>query len=236
VYVLGGDWWNLETYLEVTGHRTGSTSEILRPGSSVWEEGPGLPGGEELAYSCAVAISSTTFLLIGGVHYSVVNSVLHVLGDSRAVHEFSSLTGVWTQWPVGLSDTRQQHACSSYQGKVVVAGGWKDDGRTKSSELLDPVTREIQLAGPMSTPRSSFGMYNIGYAGSRILMTFGSDGVGGPGSTAAGKQSLLQEWEPTDKVWKAAPAVMARRYAFAAVTVEARHVCPQGELLACSKA
>jgi hypothetical protein len=78
-----------------------------------------------------------------------------------------------------------------------------------------------------------FGMYNIGYAGSRILLTFGT---WGPGSTAAEKESLLQEWDPTDNVWKAAPAVMARRAAFSAVTVEARHVCPRGEVLACSKA
>ena len=95
------------------------------------------------------------------------------------------------------------------------------------------MTREIRLAGPMSTPRSAFGMYNIGYAGSRILLTFGSLGAG---STATQKERQLQEWDPAAEEWKAAPAVMARRALFSAVTVEARHVCPQGELLACSKA
>jgi hypothetical protein len=84
-------------------------------------------------------------------------------------------------------------------------------------------------------------MYEIGYAGSRILVTFGSVGKGSvDGAYVIGgsvdteilvqqKESLLQEWHPTDERWKPAPAVMARRYAFSAVTVEARHVCRQGE-------
>jgi hypothetical protein len=135
---------------------------------------------------------------------------------------------------MGLSVPRGSHACSTFQGKVVVAGGFNSGSAAlDSTEILDPVTREVRQGGPMSTPRSSFGMYNIGYAGSRILMTFGS---AVHGSTAVEKESLLQEWDPAAEEWKAAPAVMARRVSFAAVTVEARHVCKQGELLACSKA
>jgi hypothetical protein len=194
----------------------------------MWEEGPGLPlpGGEGLEGSCAVAISSTTFLLIGGIRYSGST----FLGSSSAVNEFSSLTGAWTQWPVGLSVPRKSHACSSFQGKVVVAGGYNGD-YLDSTEILDPVTREVKLAGPMSTPRQSFGMYEIGYAGwglSRALLTFGS---ASSGSTATLEESLLTEWDPWDQVWRAAPVVLARRAGFTAVTVEARHVCLQGELL-----
>jgi hypothetical protein len=196
----------------------------------MWEGGPDLPGGEGLQASCAVAISNTTFLLIGGRpsngYYSSV------------IHEFSSLTGAWTQWPVGLSVPRGGHACSSFQGKVVVAGGYNSTGYNgtgyDSTEILDPETRKVKPAGPMATPRDQFGMYEIGYAGSRILLTFGS--YSGSGSEAAVKESLLQEWDPAAEVWKAAPAVMARRALFSAVTVEARHVCPQGELRGCSKA
>jgi hypothetical protein len=84
----------------------------------MWEEGPDLPEGEGLEYSCAVAISSTTFLLIGGSRYSGST----YLGYSNAVHEFSSLTGAWTQWPVGLSVPRKLHACSNYQGVFPYVG------------------------------------------------------------------------------------------------------------------
>jgi hypothetical protein len=261
VYVLGGSRWNPET----NDDETWSTSEILRPGSSMWEKGPGMHGGVGLKGSCAVAIINTTFLLIGGDGYS---------GSGSAVHEFSSLTGAWTQWPAGLSVPRKRHACSSYQGKVVVAGGVPGgdslpgpvilDLVTRggingdvldSTEILDLASQQIQTGGPMSTPRKSFGMYEIGYAGTRILMTFGSSnqgyvvapppilpggGGGGGGSLGSGssveeKETLLQEWDPAAEVWKPAPAVMTRRHDFSAVTVEARHVCPQGKVLACSK-
>jgi hypothetical protein len=235
VYVLGGQYSSIIP-------KPRSTSEILRPGSSMWEEGPVLPGGEGLVFSCAVAISNTTFLLIGGMHFSGFNDS----STSRLVYEFSSLTGAWTQWLEGLSVHRAGHACSSYQGKMVVAGGWNggygdNGGWLDSTDILDPETRQVRPGGnghsaAMATPRVSFGIYEIGYAGSRILMTFGSRG---PNSTATEREdreeSLLQEWDTAAEVWKAAPAVMSRRYAFAAVTVEARHVCPQGELLACSK-
>jgi hypothetical protein len=242
VYVLGGVGYNPETtsrpVVTTTGGRErileevrGSTSmsEILRPGSSVWEEGPGLPGGEGLTESCAVAISNTTFLLIGGYRSVPISGSI---GISGAVHEFSSLTGAWTQWPEGLSVPRAGHACSNFNGTVVVAGGYTDGGFTDGTDILDPETRQVEQAGQMATPRSGFGMYNIGYAGSRILLTFGSYARE---NEEAEKESLLQEWDPTDKVWKAAPAVMARRADFSAVTVKARHVCPQGELLGCSK-
>jgi hypothetical protein len=221
----------------------------------VWEEGPTLPEGGGLPGSCAVAISNITFLLIGAAYASGTNST---------VHEFSFLTGAWTQWPVGLSVPRFGHACSSFQGKVVVAGGFGAggltgsglwDGYLSSTDILDPVSQQIRTGGPMATPRAAFGMYKIGYAGRRILMTYGSassllsqlyaipaqpfytheQAVQEAVQAFIEKETLLQEWDPATEVWKPAPAVMAGRAQFSAVTVEARHVCPQGELLACSK-
>ena len=65
-----------------------------------------------------------------------------------------------------------------------------------------------------------------------LLVTFG---VFGLGSRAVDVESLLQEWRPATKTWIASPAVMTRRWAFSSVTVDARHVCPQGEVLASYK-
>jgi hypothetical protein len=114
---------------------------------------------------------------------------------------------------------------------VVVGGGYNDDdGFLDSTEIIDPASRQIRPGGPMGTPRLHFGMYKIGYAGSRILLTFGAVGSSSYATAAAEKASLLQEWDPAAEVWKPAPAVLARRTDFAAVTVEARHVCRQGEL------
>jgi hypothetical protein len=234
-YVLGGSWQNGSDFGTVEAW---STSEILRPVSNTWEEGPTLPGGVGLSDSCAVAINSTTFLLIGGARYNGINIDNSInISRSSSVHEFSSLTGTWTQWTAALKVPRSHHACSTFNGTVVFAGGtgsgiWNS---LASTEVLDLVSRKVRTAGPMATKRWLFGMYEIGYAGSRILLTLGTLGPNPQITpTTAEKESLLQEWDPATEVWKPAPAVMARRYGFAAVSVDARHVCPRGELLACS--
>jgi hypothetical protein len=223
VYLLGGEWY---------GNEGLSTSEIIAAGSSVWKEGPFLPtGGLGLAGSCAVAINRTSFLLIGGRRTN--GSIYH--STSSSVHEFSSLTGTWTQWP-DLLTSRAFHACSSFEGIVVVAGGGDDDFiGGKTTEVVNLSNGEVQEAGLMATRRSAFGMFQIGYEGNRILVTFGSYGPFFI-SEAVEAESVLQEWRPATKEWIASPAVMATRAGFSAVSVEARHVCPQGQLLACFKA
>lgn len=165
---------------------------------------------------CAIAISSTQFLLIGGNLYNN--------GKSSSVHEFSSVTGSWTTWP-SLSRTRNGHACGKLGGKVVVAGGapsfsggHQDWAPSRTTEVIDLVTREVRPGGDMASPRDGFVMAEVGVEGSSILLTYGSNGF----NLNGGEDSLLQE------EWIPSPAVLSKRHPPKSVTVDASLVCPEG--------
>jgi hypothetical protein len=219
VYILGG-WWRNPEFGDFH-YEADSSSEFLRAGSSAWEAGPALPGGLGVNGACAVAISPTQFLLIGGDRYDGSTW----LGPSNSVQEYNSLTNSWATWPA-LSRTRDGHACGKLGGKVVVAGGY--GGGAETTEVIDLETGEVRWAGDMSTPRAAFGMVKVGLPQSNILLTFGSYGYGSGTTDAAQKESLLQEWSDTEESWIPSPAVMERRASFSAVTVEAHLVCLAG--------
>jgi hypothetical protein len=222
VYVLGG--FN-GSYDNTDNYNGLSSSEFLAAGSSVWKAGPALPyGGQGVADSCAIAISNTQFLLIGGLRYDGST----VLDISSSVHEFNSMTSLWTEWP-SLSSSRKGHACGKLGGKVVVAGGWGDDGG-KTTEVIDIASRESRAGGDMATPRAYFSMVEVGYEGNSILLTFGSTANGDDTvqDEALQQESLMQEWDNSQEVWLPRPAVMSRRFNFAAVTEEAGLLCPEG--------
>ena len=56
------------TYI-LGGYSSRFTSEFLPTGGTVWQAGPNIPS-PGLAYGCAVAISSTRFVVIGGKVFS----------------------------------------------------------------------------------------------------------------------------------------------------------------------
>ena len=86
----------LPSGLYLLGGFYSSSSSFLPTGASRWEVGPSLPG---MTFdSCAVAISATKFLLIGGWL------------ETRQVSEYDSETGSWEIWP-SLVQGRAGHAC-----------------------------------------------------------------------------------------------------------------------------
>jgi hypothetical protein len=245
-YILGGHSINRES----GEAELQSTSEFLPRGQGEWQEGPGLPEtlaqllglGLGLSRSCAVTISATSFLLIGGET---------AIGRSRVVNEFNALTGRWSEWPP-LAAPRAGHACSLFQGGVIVAGGGNghdvEDG-AETTEIVHVASRKVRSAGSMLTRRAGFGMFEVGFKDFKTLITFGSWDVG---LMANSNESQTEEWlvgRPVDHAsglggpprfglarygsegWHGGLAGTEEwpgtRHGFSAVTVEARHVCPK---------
>ena len=87
----------LPSGLYILGGFYSSSSSFLPTGATTWEAGPSLPG---MTFdSCAVAISETKFLLIGGWL------------ETTRVSEYNSETGSWETWP-SLVQARAGHACA----------------------------------------------------------------------------------------------------------------------------
>ena len=89
----------LPSGLYILGGFYSSSSSFLPTGATTWEAGPSLPG---MTFdSCAVAISETKFLLIGGWL------------ETTRVSEYNSETGSWETWP-SLVQARAGHACARW--------------------------------------------------------------------------------------------------------------------------
>ena len=106
---------------------------------------------------------------------------------------------------------------------------------TSSTEIIDLDTREVRLAGDMATPRARFGMFRVGFAGKEILLTFGSAQTYNVTTddsvyigTPSDEDSLLQQWNPVDETWVASPAVLASKFEFVAISVDASLICKPG--------
>ena len=208
VYVMGGD--NRIEYYD--------TTEFLAVGSSLWTPGPQLPGGS-MTGACAVPLTDHSFLLI----------------SAYAVVEYSSLTAVWTSWPPPLV-ARSGQACHKVDSTVLVAGGFVQGGVgvTNLTVIIDLVTKQVRKGGDMATARWNFGMFEVGFRGRSVLLTFGNYGPDQEDGLASAEASLLQEWNREGERWIPSPGVIDPRDSFAAATVEARLVCKPGEIERCA--
>ena len=116
----------------------------------------------------------------------------------------------------------------------MVAGGSVDNGEgsytsystLSSVELIDLKTRVVRAAASMDSPRHAFGMFQIGFPASQILLTFGSAGD----DSSSDPDSLLQEWEEATESWITSPAVIATRQWFSTTSVPADVICKPGRI------
>ena len=69
-------------------------------------------------------------------------------------------------------------------------------------------------------------MFQVGYVGQTVLLTFGIEGTG---VGVHENNSLIQEWDKVSKQWKLSPAVLTPKYAFSAISVDASLVCKPGD-------
>ena len=152
------------------------SSSFLATGSTRWVPGPPLLSPKEDA--CAISISATQFLVIGGYP------------DTRKVEEYDTTTGEWTSWPE-LTAGRSYHSCSLIGDTVVIAGGTSDNEPILSTTLLDISSQRQRPGGDMTSARAYFQIVNHE---DKLLA------IGGQEQDFTGLKTV-EEWNPTEEVW-----------------------------------
>merc|ERR550517_1492780 len=126
------------------------TSEFLATGTMQWHEGPALP--VEMAFPCAVAITSTSFLAIHGTDIREFDTAIAGPTSSEGWREAG-------RWP-GLKTSRVHHpGCAMIGQKVIIAGGYNEEPHDRvlsSTDVLDLIDRRISSGWEMAMPRYHF--------------------------------------------------------------------------------
>jgi len=147
-YVLGGDGY-------------ANSSEFLATGSSVWTQGPHIPG-DGVHGSCAVKLSDTEFVILGG-------------GEDRTqAIVFKDTNEEWREWPRLINEVHG-HSCVKLGGIVLMAGGWDDSyNPTGSTIIFDIKTGSARKVASLRYPRAYAAMEL--YRGKPLILG-GYDGI-----------------------------------------------------------
>ena len=165
---------------------------------------PGPPRKRGTFADCAVPISASQFLVIGGFK------------DTTQVEEYDTATGEWTSWPQ-LTVGRRAHSCSLIGQTVVIAGGRSDNDKIMwSTTLLDISSRSERPGGNMTLGRAYFQLLNHE---DKLLAIGGEMDKNGLNS--------VEEWDPTEEVWTPREdlAITIPRAFFGAVSAPRSAVC-----------
>jgi len=99
-YVLGGI------------NSAANSSEFLATGSSVWTQGPHIPG-DGVCHSCVAKLSDTEFVILGGEN------------DRTQAKFYNVDSEVWREWPSGRElEGVYGHSCLGLGDIVLMAGGY----------------------------------------------------------------------------------------------------------------
>jgi len=128
VYILGG-----------SGSNTYSSSEFLATGSTVWIPGPKIPGS--VYYSCAVKLSDTEFVILGGVD------------DGTQALVYSTTKNKWTEWPE-LSEEVYGQGCVKLGNTILMAGGMVSKRSTGRTVIFDIKTGSAREVASLKYPRA----------------------------------------------------------------------------------
>ena len=187
VYVLGG---------------LGSmeSSSFLPHGYSEWEQGPGMPRSGNYD-ACAVKISETSFLLIGGYP------------STKQVAQF--YTDTWPTWYLAwpeLEVERYGHSCARIGDDVVITGGSYASWPKTETTILSISSGLQRVGGEMGEGRERFGLAILGDR----LMAFGGDG----------RVDTMEEWDQEAEVWIALDERLETpRSRFTAVSIPLSELC-----------
>ena len=202
VYVIGGDTENSKR-----------TSDFQPAGSMQWREGPTLP--EDMDYGpCAVTITTTSFLVIQGWNIHEFNAEFNPTSIEgwREAGRWPSLKRSRTYWP----------GCAKLGQKVIIAGGYYNQGPLRSTEVLDLDSREITAGGDMASPRYWFHLATIRREGEEKVFAVG----GNDGSAHDSYLNTAEEWVAENATWRNAGDFLGRsRGHFGAVTVPEDLIC-----------
>ena len=148
-YVLGGGEFDAD-----------KSSDFLATGSSVWTQGPLIPG-EGVYRSCAAKLSDTEFVILGGDD------------DETQARVYNVENKEWREWPrltVGVSG----HSCVRLEDTVLMAGGFSD-GYSRRTVIFDTKTGSARELASLKYPRYNAAMEL--YRG-KVLILGGQDDTG----------------------------------------------------------
>jgi len=166
-YVLGGE------------GDAGSSSELLATGSSVWTQGPHIPGVGVYS-SCVAKLSDTEFVILGGIYERTQAIVYNE--EQNTWRTLPSLT-------VGVSG----HSCVGLGDIVLIAGGitygHHATGRTFIFDTKTGSTREV---ASLKYPR--YGAAMEFYGGKPLIL--------GGGDDSGNKRSDGEMWNMDTETWE----------------------------------
>ena len=184
VYVLGGEF----------DEHTRRSTDFLPKGQSSWQVGPMIHDFMDYTVQgfvdgCAVKISPTEFLLIGG------------RGSENRVFHYDTIDKHFSRWRQ-LTHGRHSHSCilinptDPVNMKILVVGGEKDGAYIKNTEVI-PIPNgqpgSYFTRPGLNTPRSNFGLVSLGGHNKKVLAF-------GMGDT--------EEWDGVNNQWKTLPQIM----------------------------
>ena len=193
------------------------SSDFLPAGETSWIEGPVLP--IRFYHSCAVAISSTRFLIIRkdsndgqGIWEFDLDHTAGLPTDNRGWRPADT-------WPNLLSRRYMGHGCAVIGSTLVVAGGGSGDAR-KTTEIIDLETKAIRHGQDMLGIREWFQLFTVVSPGSKpTLLALG-------GWSGSSMLRTVEEWDPESETWREAEGELVQaRSDYGAVVVEKSLVC-----------
>ena len=178
-------------------------SSFLAANTFTWVQGPLLP----VSLECAVGISETRFLLIGGLDRKDVREFDTRLGATNAEGWIPANT-----WPELGSGRGSSPACTLLGNRVMVAGSGKVD-------IIDIETRVAVRGKDMLEARIHFRLAVVGEEGYRRLLALGGDNGASALSSGEWLDEELGVWE------EAVGRLRERRSHAGAATVTPEMVC-----------
>merc|ERR1712032_912091 len=167
------------------GEGASEASSFLPAGSTTWEAGPTIPS-PGVADSCAVSLSSDSFLIIGGAF------------EPKKVMEYSFPLDRWEDWSL-LEEGRRAHACTRFGDKVLVVGGVNQEAGSflSSAIIIDIVSKEVVETGALTVPRAFLGLALLD---GTIWAFGGADSIDSSSSIFHTLDSV-EEWNEETGVW-----------------------------------
>ena len=171
------------------GCYSNKTYEYLPKDSTTWLMGKTeIPGpGFHRGYANAIK-SEQEIWLIGGIE-----TQKRILRFNVNDHTFEVL-------PFQLNVGRRYHKCAFIPNtsKIMITGGYSDDGYLDSAEVLDTEDGKVTMASPMNSKRDGHGMGVVTINGENKLAVFGSHDGRTRLDSVELYNSKTEKWETSD--------------------------------------
>merc|ERR1712080_62422 len=178
----GGGLGERENKGEDDSHRT---SDFLPTGSSVWTQGPDIPG-EGVYASCAAKLSDSEFVVLGGLY------------NGTQARVYSDIREKWTEWP-SLTERVFGQSCVGLGDSVLMVGGMnstRSKAATGRTVIFETKTGSAREVASLKYPRVIGGMAL--YRGKPVILG------GSATSNDRGYRSDGEMWNMDTETWEEA--------------------------------